>query len=201
MTACSSTPKVGIENAGREAIVATMNDEAMPAWVRNSGTKSFYEDGEDLVAIGSSQLTENGRIEAGFRLASLDGVSVLAKAVDVKIEHYAQSASEGADLTSLDLRSLTSESAKVSASGMKPGKKWYERVSVTGADGTPRLETRFWSETRIPKEEYKRALVRAVQESQGKTGLSQRFNEHVQKHFEQMIGSDDRQPSSQSNGE
>lgn len=188
LVACSTNaPKVGVENVGKEVVVSTMDSKSRPDWVLKAADTSLYHEDGDIVANGFATLAEGGRIDSGFTICELNAKANLSKSLLSKVEHYAQTASEGTDFGGVDLRSLTSEASKTSLSGARVAKKFYERVAVTGSDGTPKVETRFYSQVRLSEADYQKALLNAAKREKD-PALSQAFAKQVNSHFEQILG-------------
>jgi hypothetical protein len=186
--ACSTaTPKAGIENTGKEVVVATMNDMSKPKWVQEAMERTYYVDGNEVVSVGSTSLPSDSRIEAGFRISELKGREALARVLQVKLENFSHLAEEGVSFDGIQLRNVTAEAAKITASGMKSGRRYYEKVAVTQDNGVPRTEIRFYLETRMSREDFKRAGVELARRANGKSTLSEVFSKQVEKHSDRWI--------------
>lgn len=188
LAGCSTTrPKVGVENAGREVTVATLNDESEPSWVKKAAERTFYVDDDQVISIGSTTLPGDSRTDAGFKIAEANARANVGKVITNRMDSFTHIAEEGIDMNGIQLRSVTAEATKLSASGMKPGRRFYSKVAVTGDDGVPRTEYRFFAEIRMSEEDYKKAIVQAAKQAEKKNGLSQSFSDQVQRHLEHFI--------------
>lgn len=201
---CSSVPKPqsGLENIGREAVVASMNNESTPSWVKKASEHSLYDDGGQVVSVAMTSLPGDNRIEAGFKIAELNAKANLAKTIESRIETFTQLADEGADHSGQQLRSVITEAAKVTASNMRAGRRYWSKVAITDDTGTPRTELRFWNEVKMDQREFKKALIDAGRKAAGKPSLSEAFVKQVDKNFERLINADefkaeDREPAKQ----
>lgn len=185
LVGCSTPkPKVGVENAGREVIVATLNDESEPSWVKKASERTFYVDDDQVISIGSTTLPGDSRTDAGFKIAEANARANIGKIITNRMESFTHIAEEGVDMSGIQLRSITAEATKLTASGMKPARRFYSKVAVTGDDGVPRTEYRFWAEITMSEEDYKKAIVQASKQIEKKNGLSQAFSTQVERHFE-----------------
>lgn len=188
---CSSQkPKMGVENAGHEAVVGSLNNDSMPGWVEDAAERTFYKDGDEIVSIGTTTLEGNSRIDAGFRVAEANARANIGRVITNRMEAVTHIAEEGTDFSGVQLRSITAEATKLTASGMKPGHRHYQRVMVTGDDGIPRGELRFWQEIRMSENDYKAAIINAAKRGSTKPGLSQAFGRTVEKHFDTFVSSE-----------
>lgn len=201
ISGCSSAPYVGQQNIGREIVVTSMNGETLPSWAKKASERSLYEEDGNIVSVSLSTLPGDSRIDAGFKIGELNAKAGLAKTLETRIESFTQLADEGTDFDGQQLRTLTTEAAKITASNMRPGRRFYQKVAVTDDAGTPKTEYRFWTEVTLSKEEFHKAMINAARRSSGKPTLSEAFAKQVDKNFEQLVGNADsttnRKPSSQ----
>jgi hypothetical protein len=192
LVGCSTPqPKVGLENVGKEVVVSSMNDESMPSWVKRSSEKSLYEDDGNVIAVSMNILPNDTRIDAGFKMGELNAKAAMAKTLESHVEHYAQAADEGFGLGDQTIRTITTEAAKITASNMRPGRRYYQRVAVTDDTGTPRTEIRLWTEITMSKDEFRKAMVNAARKASGKPAFSEAFARQVDRNFEKLVNGDD----------
>lgn len=188
---CStSQPRIGVQNAGKEVTVATLNDESKPSWVKKAAEQTFYVDDGQVISIGSTTLSGDSRIDAGFKIAEASARANIGRVITNRMESLIHVAEESADFQGIKLQSITAEATKLTASGMKPSRRFYERVAVTGDDGVPRTELRFWSELKMSQDDYAKAVVQTAKNAESKSGLSPEFSKQVEKHFERFTEAD-----------
>ncbi len=191
LTACSTPqPKTGMNNVGQEVVVASMNDESMPSWARKASERSLYEADGQVISVSMTTLSGDSRIDAGFKIGELNAKAALAKTLESRIESFTQLAEEGVDYSGQQLRSVTTEAAKITASNMRPGHRYYQKVAVTDDSGTPHTELRFWAEVSLSKENFRKAILDATRRATGKPTLSEAFARQVDKNFEHLLNSD-----------
>lgn len=185
---CSTNrPRIGVENAGKEVTVATMNDESKPSWVEKALERPFYFEDKQVVSIGSTTLSGDSRIDAGFKIAEANARAAIGRVITNRMDSLLHVAEEGTDFQGIQLQSITAEATKLTASGMKSSRRFYERVAVTGDDGIPRVQIRFWSEVTMSQEDYQKAVVQVAKNAEAKSGLSSAFSKRVEKHFDQFM--------------
>lgn len=192
LVACSTPqPKLGLSNVGKEVVVSSMNDESMPSWVKRSSEKSLYEDDGNVIAVSMNVLPNESRIDAGFKMGELSAKAAMAKALESHVEYFAQAADEGFGLGDQTIHAITTETAKITASNMRPGRRFYQRVAVTDDSGNPKTELRLWTEITMTKEEFRKAMVNAARRAPGKPAFSEAFARQVDKNFEALVSGGD----------
>lgn len=196
LVACSAPqPKVGVENVGKEIVVSSMNDESMPSWVKNSSEKSLYEEDGNVIAVSMNSMPSDTRIDAGFKIGELNAKAAMAKTLESRIEHFAQAASEGFSLGDQTLRTITTESAKITASNMRPGRQYFQKLAVTDSSGTPQLEMRFWTEVTLSKEEFLKAMINATRKTANKPAFTEAFSKQVDQNFKTLVTGHESSPT------
>lgn len=201
LVACSSAPKVGVENAGRETIIMSQNEEPLPSWVKDGTEKPFYFKDGELHSIGTATLNADSRIDAGFSISDVNARALIAKTAYVNLEALTHVASEGVSFDGLELRDVKSELSRLSATGIYPARKYYHKVAVTKDDGTIRTEYRFWSELKMSENDYRKAVMAAIKKAEGKPSQTAAFKKEVEKNFSRLLNgpeaNETREPSNE----
>ncbi len=187
LSACSTAPQVGVENAGHETVVMSQNNESMPSWVKDATEKPFYFKDGELHSIGTVTLNADSRIDAGFSISDTNARALVAKTAYVNLEALTHVSSEGVSFDGLELRDVKSELSRLSASGIYPARKYYHKVAVTKDDGTIRTEYRFWSEVKMSEGEYRKAVMAAIKKADGKPSQTAEFKKQVEKNFSRLL--------------
>lgn len=185
LAACSSTPTgvLDLKHIGEEEVLQTYGkaDELKKAlpFVVDSGT---------VVATGFVSLPGDGtRPEAGIKMAQMNARAELAKAVQLKIENFAQLSEEGVSADTTQLRGIATEVAKLTANDLRPRKTFYEKVRVISDSGVPRTEYRVWAEITCSEDQFKRHVMDAIRGQNGKASFSKEFAQTVDANWRQVL--------------
>ncbi len=204
---CSSAPKsvVDTDHIGQETVLQEHGDSSL------KNAEPFKIDGGYAVATSQSTLAADGtRLEAATKLAQMRSRAELAHTISVKLESYNQVASEDGSIGSQTMHEIIGTTSKLTAQEFVPGKIYYEKVKVISDSGVPRTEYRVWAEMKLNEAAYKRQVLSAIRDQDGKgPGFSQQFAKQVSDHFDRMlspetpvkqtaeaIGTDSRKPAS-----
>jgi hypothetical protein len=186
-SACSSAPSsvIDLRHIGEEETIQTYG--------KDDGLKKappFIVDSGFVVSTGFVTIPADGnRPEAGVTMAQMQARAELAKAVETKIENFAQLASEGLATDGAQLRSIATETAKLTANDLRPRKTYYEKVKVISDSGVPRTEYRVWAEVVCDEAMFKRHVMDAIRGQTGKMVYSKAFQESVDSNWKSVVSS------------
>jgi|GEM_PF-5575748 len=188
LAACSSTPTsvVDLKHIGEEEVIQTYGkDDSLKQ------AQPFLVESGMVVSTGFVSMNSDGnRPEAAIKMAQIHARAELAKSISVKIENFAQLADEGTSAESVQLRSIATETAKLTANELRPGKVYYEKVRVVSDSGVPRSEIRAWAQVEIPENSFRRHVMDAIRGQAGKTSFSKEFAATVDSNWKKILGSD-----------
>jgi hypothetical protein len=193
ISGCSSTPAsvVDLRHIGEEETIQTYG--------KDDGLKKappFIVDSGFVVSTGFVTIPADGnRPEAGVTMAQMQARAELAKAIETKVENFAQLSSEGLAADSAQLRSIATETTKLTANDLRPRKTYYEKVKVISDSGVPRTEYHIWAEVVCDEAMFKRHVMDAIRGQTGKTVYSKAFQESVDSNWKSVVGSNTKNDS------
>lgn len=192
ITACSSSSvkEPDLSHIGEEEVIQTYGkDDSL------KGAQPFRVDGGNIVSTGFVSFSADGnRAEAGIKMAQMNARADMARAIENKIENFAQLAEEGVSIDNAQLRSITSEISKLTANDIRPRNVYYEKVRVISDAGTPRTEYRIWAEAIVSESAFKQHIARALRGETRKPTFSKAFQEAVDQNWKKVVEAKPEEP-------
>ncbi|NUM87855.1 MAG: hypothetical protein HUU37_01500 [Bdellovibrionales bacterium] len=191
---CSSSSKTLTPENSEDKILSRIDDRSSrPSWLKEAEPFRF-EDGE-VVALGSTTIPGDNRVEAAYRIAENNAKGFIAGAIEQRLEFIFQNAEEGTALDTTQARYIGAEAAKIVTSSIRLKDRYWEKVATTQDSGQRVTQYKVFATVSIPEEDFKRAIIDAAKKREGRRGLSSDFAEKVNKHWDQFTGA--KIPSSQ----
>lgn len=169
-----------------DTVISRIDDlSSRPDWLRES--EPFRIESGNVIALGSTAIPGENRVDAGFRIAENNGKALVATAIEQRLEFIFQNAEEGTSIDATQARYIGAESSKVVSSSLRVDKRFWEKVATTLDDGRRVTRYRVFATVSMPEQDFKRAVLDAIRRSNGKGGLSSDFAEKVDSHWDQFI--------------
>jgi hypothetical protein len=185
LCACSSVQKIGTDHVGEEKILARIDGlSSRPDWVKES--EPFTIENGKVTSIGMTTIPAENRVEAGYRISTNNGKAAIAGAIEQRLDFIFQQGDEGTAMDATQARYIGAEASKLTASSIRMGKHYWEKVSVIQSNGLPSVVYRIYSSVTMPEVDFKAAIVDAIRRGQGKGGLSADFAKKVDQHWDQF---------------
>lgn len=189
LSACSSAPKTGVENAGSETVLTRIDGRSdRPDWLQES--EPFKIEGGKVYSLGQTTIPGESRVEAAYRIAENNGKGAIAGAIEQRLDFVFQNAEEGVSIDSTQARYIGAEASKLTASSIRLAKRYWEKYSVVGSNGMPEIRYRVFTLVTMPEQDFKAAIVDAARRAQGKGGLSADFAKQVSKHWDNFVNNE-----------
>lgn len=186
LAACAHSPVSGTDHIGEEKVLSRIDGmSARPSWLNES--EPFRIENGKVYSLGRTTIPGDHRVEAGFRIADNNGKASVATAIEQKLEFVFQNAEEGTSMDSNQARYIGSEAAHLSASSIRLGHHYWEKLIVIGENGQPQTQYRVFSEIVMPESDFKAAIIDAARKAQGKLGLSADFAQKVDKQWNKLV--------------
>lgn len=187
LSGCSSAPVTGIDHAGEERVLSRIDGlGSRPSWLRES--EPFTIDGGVVNSIGMTTIPADHRIEAAYRISDNNGKAAVATAIEQKLEFMFQNAEEGTSMDATQARYIGSEASKLTASSIRIGKHYWEKVSIVSQNGTPNVIYKVFNQINMPEQDFKAAIIDAIRSKQGKGHISEEFAKKVDQQWDSFTG-------------
>lgn len=178
LAACSTT--------GGDVVVSRSDDlSSRPSWAKEA--ESFKIEDGTVYSLGTTTISADSRIEAGYRIAENNAKGAIASAIEQRLNYIFQNAEEGTELDARQTRFIGAEFTKLTTSSIRPGGRYWEKVATTDANGQKKLIYRVYARVSMPEEDFKKAIFDAIRRAQGKVGLSQDFAQKVDQHWNEFV--------------
>ena len=187
ITGCSSTPKQLTPENAPDKVVSTSNGDDLPSWAKNALDKPFYIDGGYVVSVGNIEGAGDDRPSALFRVCQNDAKREIANGIQQKLEFFTQVADEGVSMGSQQLRTLSSETSKITTAALTPGRRFHQKIATTTDSGDRETKLQVFCEIRMTEADFKDAIQRALRGAVEKKEASAAFQKVVNAHWQQMV--------------
>lgn len=201
---CSSKPVTKEEQSASAAaaVVAGSPDMVLaridnmkerPAWLKESVP---FEVSDGFVTfLGRATLDGDKRIESGYRIADNNAKALVAGTIQQRLEFILQNAEEGTG-DNTQTRYIGAEASKLVTSSIQLYKRYWERSLVTTDSGEKKTRIEIFSLMRMPELDFKKSILEAANQNQGKENLTESFSKKVENQWDSFVGSE-RNPAQQ----
>jgi hypothetical protein len=124
-------------------------------------------------------------VEAAYRIAENNAKVGIAGAIEQRLDTVFQNAEEGTSMDTTQVRYVSAEATKLTATSLRLGKRYWEKVLTFSETGRSVIYKVF-VKVSMPEQDFKRAITDALRRQAGKGGLSEDFAKKVQEHWEQF---------------
>ncbi len=169
--------------------------EKRPEWLKES--EPFKIANGNVIALGSTTIPADNRVEAGYRIAENNGKGAIASAIESRLEFVFQNAEEGTGMDNTQARYIGAEASKLVTSSLRQDKRYYEKVAMTQDDGSRVTKYRIFTTVVMPEADFKRAVLEAIKRSQG-SGLSESFAKKVDQQWDKFVNGEQKDESEKS---
>lgn len=184
-TGCSSTPQsvVDMRKIGEEEVLSSQGDKGL------MDEEPFKVESGLVTALAMVSSPADGyRQEALVTMAQARCRSTVAKVIQSKLENYLQLSQQNASFDSSDMREVITEVSKITANDWRPtGKPLIQKVKVFSDSGIPHTEYRVWAKLSVDEQSFKRQILSALREQEGKSAMSQDFAKSVSNHWDAVL--------------
>jgi hypothetical protein len=182
-----TTPGPSSPEETPDKVISRINDESdRPSWLDESS--SFKVDTGKVVSLGQTTIPGDNRVEAAYRIAENNAKSGICSAIEQRLDFVFQNAEEGTGIDATQARSIGAEACKMTTSSIRSGKRYWEKVATTTDSGSRVTQYRVFATVEMPESDFKRAVLAAVKNQQGKGGLSKDFSDKVNNHWDNFVG-------------
>ena len=178
----------GCASAMKDEVLARSDDfTSRPKWVREENT--FTVEKDNVYILGFHEMPVVGkRLTTGYRIAENNAKAGFSSAIEQKLNFIFQNAEEGDEMGAEQTRFIGGETSKLTASAIRPDKRYWERVSrVVDADGRREVVYRIYVRLAMPEADFKKAIEEAIKRNSGKKGISEDFAKTVNANWDKMI--------------
>lgn len=196
ISACSSAPKTGVENAGAEKVLSRIDDVgSRPDWLKES--EPFRISGGKVYSLGMTTIPADNNISAAYRIAENNAKAAVSHSIEQRLDFVFQNAEEGTSMGASQAQYIGAEASKLTTNSLRPSKRYWEKVAITQDNGQVTVQYRIFALVEMPENDFKAAIVDAIKKSQGKQGISAEFAKKVNDHWNKFTESqpEQRQPS------
>lgn len=177
LSACSSL--------GDKVIARSDDLSSRPEWVKESET-FVTEDGK-VYLLGMATLKANARPEAGYRIAESNAKRDIAATIENQFNAVFQNAEYGTDLDSTQTKYIAGEATKLTASGIRPTARYWEKVVTLDDNGKEMVVYRVYARVSIDEQVLNDAIKAAIDRASGKGKLPEDFKKQVDAHWDQLV--------------
>lgn len=204
LNACSSAPKLGIENAGLEDVISRIDDlGSRPSWVTES--EPFRVESGKVISIGMATVAaDNANLAAVYRISDSNGKASIAHVIEQKLEYLFQQGDQGTEIGANQVQFIATEGSKLVSSSLRPTRHYWEKIRQVQENGQVALRLRVFSAVEMPENDFRAALVDAAKHAQGKGGVTKDFAKKLDDRWNAFVSGDQsnkgetRQPASTS---
>lgn len=185
INSCVSTPQNNRPENTPDVVYERIDQlGARPEWLHESEPFRIV-DGQ-VIVLGSTTIPATDRVDGGYRIAENNAKSLIAGAIEQRLEFIFQNAEEGVALDTTQARYIGAEASKITSSSLRPGKRYWEKVATTTDEGQRVTRYRIFTSITMPEPDFRHAVIDAVNRSKGKGGLSADFAKKVDAHWDKF---------------
>ena len=187
MTGCATTPSQVTAEDQPDKVLNRINELGeRPKWADESSP--FKVEDSKVISLGQTTIPGDNRVEAAYRIAENNAKQGICSAIEQRLDFVFQNAEEGTNIDSTQARSIGAEACKLTASSIRNGRRYWEKVAVTTDSGSRVTRYRVFATVEMPESDFKRAVLDAIKKQQGKGGISQDFSNKVDDHWDSFVG-------------
>lgn len=186
LNGCSSTPTLTSPEAVPDKVLSRINDmSSRPGWLNEE--KPFEIQNGSVVSLGQTTIPGDNRVEAAYAIADNNAKGAICSAIESRLDFIFQSAEEGTDIDSTQVRRIGAEACKITTSSIRPGSRYWEKMALSTDSGQRVTRYKVFATVTMPETDFKRAVLNAIKKHEGKGGLSQDFSKKVDDHWDQFV--------------
>jgi len=187
ISGCSSRPNVKNAENEPDAIISRIDNlDERPKYI-NESEPFRIEDGQ-VISTGMTTIPGSDRVDAAFRIAQNSAKAAIAGAIEQRLEFIFQNAEEGTSMGATQARYIGAEASKLVTSTIRPHKNYWEKLASTTDSGERVTQYKVFSTVTMPEAEFKKAVMNAIRNAQGKANISEAFAKKVDAQWDQFTG-------------
>lgn len=187
ISGCSSKSDVRNSETEEDAIVSRIDNlDERPKYINESEPFRIL-DGQ-VISTGMTTIPGSDRVDAAFRIAQNNAKAAIAGAIEQRLEFIFQNAEEGTSFGTTQARYIGAEASKLVTSAIRPHRNYWEKVATTTDSGERITQYKIFSTVTMPEADFKRAVLNAIRNAQGKGNISEAFAKKVDAHWDQFTG-------------
>ncbi len=157
-----------------------------PDWLKES--EVFKIDGGVVYSLGSATMPVKDGVNenALFRIAENNAKVGISSSVENKLSVIFQNAEEGTGLDTTQAKFIGAETSNLVTSSLRTGKRYWEKFQTHTESGEKKIMIKVFALVQMPEQDFKKAILDSINKRQGKAGLSAKFSDQVNKHWDKF---------------
>jgi len=182
LSSCASHEKV----VRHERLVSRMDGlSERPAWVMEHKPISIQKD--KIVALGTSALTDEHRMEVAFRIAERNGKHLLQENLETKMKSIYQGLAKSTAKEQKHFMDIQKDLLRSIMDLAKVGGKYWEKVQVSEGDQVKANENKVYVSIETSKDQFLKKVEQVFSKAQSKKQLSKNSALQIKSEWKKFI--------------